>query len=161
MWRRNIDWRIEKVNNQTKIRSPQLKVLLSSYTTFALSVSNIQTYTHKTIHASIDLMLFDRQDIVSVKLSVKWEKPSIALVTILKVSISFSCSAIFFPSNQLRFTSCDYFNCLWSVRGGWERSKWLASFVKCSLLNGKNPPFCENCIALILKCPLENTFSCR
>lgn len=83
--------------------TPCIRYVIMFHWIFALIALNISQIPNSTTETtSIDLMPFDRQDIVSVRLSLKWEKPSIALVTILKVSISFSCSAIFFPSNRPR-----------------------------------------------------------
>lgn len=107
---KNSSHRIKKVNNQTKIRSMLLKISRCLFQPFpSLALSRIACIEHDTTNTSkttsIDLVLSDRHDTVSIRLSVKWEKPSIALVTILKVSISFWCSAIFFTSSRLHFLS--------------------------------------------------------
>lgn len=96
----------KKVNNQTKIRSTLLKMPLSIVLCvlrslhLCVDVRWVSSLRFPAQTTSIDLMLFDHQDIVNVRVSMKWEKPSIALVTILKVSISFSCSAIFPTLNR-------------------------------------------------------------
>lgn len=130
---------------------------------FALLALNInhqyQIPNSTTETTSIDLMPFDRQDIVSVRLSLKWEKPSIALVTILKVSISFSfsCSAIFFPSNRPSCLAhlhllCTLHCSIRIVDRALPLYGCLSKFFKLLLKLHSTYPF---------ECPLENTFSCR